>query len=92
MTIVDQTPGGGAQVEAVRVQRGEAPQSPAAQSPAAQSPAAQAAGIRIEGLRKRYGSGDTVRALVAVMVICVLASVLAIRAALRVDPAEAIGG
>ena len=37
-------------------------------------------------------TGDTVRALVAVMVICVLASVLAIRAALRVDPAEAIGG
>ena len=37
-------------------------------------------------------TGDAVRALVAVMVICVLASVLAIRAALRVDPAEAIGG
>ena len=37
-------------------------------------------------------TGDTLRALVAVMVICVLASVLAIRAALRVDPAEAIGG
>ena len=37
-------------------------------------------------------TGDTVRALVAVVVICVLASVLAIRAALRVDPAEAIGG
>ena len=33
-----------------------------------------------------------VRGLIAVMVICVLASVLAIRAALRVDPAEAIGG
>ena len=59
MTSVEHTPGGGAQVEAARVQRGEAPQSPAAQSPAAQSPAAQAAGIRIEGLRKRYGSGDT---------------------------------
>jgi putative ABC transport system permease protein len=28
----------------------------------------------------------------ALMVICVLASVLAIRAALKVDPAEAIGG
>ena len=50
MAIVEQTPGGGAQVEAVRVQRGEA----------AQAPAAQAAGIRIEGLRKRYGSGATV--------------------------------
>ena len=37
-------------------------------------------------------TGDTLRALVAVMVICVLASVLAIRAALRVDPAEAFGG
>ena len=37
-------------------------------------------------------TGDTVRALVVVVVICVLASVLAIRAALRVDPAEAIGG
>ena len=59
MASVEHTPGGGAQVEAVRVQRGEAPQSPAPQSLAAQSPAAQAAGIRIEGLRKRYGSGDT---------------------------------
>ena len=49
MTSVDQTPGGGAQVEAVRAQRVDA----------AQAPAAQAAGIRIEGLRKRYGSGDT---------------------------------
>jgi putative ABC transport system permease protein len=29
---------------------------------------------------------------VAVVIICVLASVLAIRAALKVDPAEAIGG
>ena len=54
MTSVDQTPGGGAQIEAARAQRGEA-----AQSPAAHSPAAQAAGIHIEGLRKRYGSGDT---------------------------------
>ena len=64
MAVVEQTPGGSAQVEAVRAQRVDAPQSPAAQSPAAQSPAAQspaaqAAGIRIEGLRKRYGSGDT---------------------------------
>ena len=37
-------------------------------------------------------SGDAVRGLVAVMVICALASTLAIRAALRVDPAAAIGG
>ncbi len=36
--------------------------------------------------------GDTARGLAAVTVICVLASLLAIRAALRVDPAEAIGG
>ena len=36
--------------------------------------------------------GDAVRGFVAVMVICALASVVAIRAALRVDPAEAIGG
>lgn len=36
--------------------------------------------------------GDAVRGFVAVVVICVLASVLAIRAALKVDPAEAIGG
>jgi putative ABC transport system permease protein len=28
----------------------------------------------------------------AVIVMCVLASILAIRAALKVDPAEAIGG
>jgi putative ABC transport system permease protein len=37
-------------------------------------------------------SGDAVRGLLTVVVICVLASVLAIRAALKVDPAEAIGG
>ncbi|MGL1834476.1 ABC transporter permease [Rhodocyclaceae bacterium SMB388] len=37
-------------------------------------------------------NGDTVRALLAVVAICVLASLLAIRAALKVDPAEAIGG
>ena len=37
-------------------------------------------------------SGDTMRGFVAVMVICALASTLAIRAALRVDPATAIGG
>ena len=35
---------------------------------------------------------DAVRGLIAVMVICSLASVMAIRAALKVDPAEAIGG
>lgn len=35
---------------------------------------------------------DAVRGLVVVVVICVLASLLAIRAALKVDPAEAIGG
>ncbi len=37
-------------------------------------------------------TGDAGRAFVATMIICALASVLAIRAALRVDPAEAIGG
>lgn len=37
-------------------------------------------------------SGDAVRGFVAVVIICVLASILAIRAALKVDPAEAIGG
>ena len=36
--------------------------------------------------------GDAVLGLTAVVVICVLASVVAIRAALKVDPAEAIGG
>ena len=36
--------------------------------------------------------GDAVRALVIIMVVCALASTLAIRAALRVDPATAIGG
>ncbi len=36
--------------------------------------------------------GDALRGLVAVLLICALASVLAIRVALRVDPAEAIGG
>jgi len=36
--------------------------------------------------------GDAVRGLVAVVVICALASTLAIRAALKVDPAAAIGG
>ena len=35
---------------------------------------------------------DAVRGLLAVMLICALASTLAIRAALKVDPAEAIGG
>jgi len=37
-------------------------------------------------------TGDAVIGLVAVVIICALASVLAIRAALRVDPAAAIGG
>lgn len=37
-------------------------------------------------------AGDAARALVAVVVMCVLASVMAIQAALKVDPAEAIGG
>lgn len=36
--------------------------------------------------------GDTVSAFFAVMAICALASLLAIRTALKVDPAEAIGG
>ena len=35
---------------------------------------------------------DSVAGFAAVMLICVLASVVAIRMALRVDPAEAIGG
>ena len=35
---------------------------------------------------------DAVRGFVIVMVVCMLASTLAIRAALKVDPAEAIGG
>lgn len=37
-------------------------------------------------------NGDAVRALVLTLVVCALASVLAIRAALKIDPAEAIGG
>lgn len=37
-------------------------------------------------------NGDAVSGLIAVMVICMLASLLAIRVALQVDPAEAIGG
>jgi putative ABC transport system permease protein len=36
-------------------------------------------------------TGDAVRGLIAVMVICALASTLAIRVALRVDPGAAIG-
>jgi len=35
---------------------------------------------------------DSVIGFVAVVVICILASVIAIRAALKVDPAEAVGG
>jgi putative ABC transport system permease protein len=37
-------------------------------------------------------AGDAARGFVAVMAICACASVIAIRAALRVDPATAIGG
>ncbi|HNH34733.1 MAG TPA: ABC transporter permease [Rhodocyclaceae bacterium] len=37
-------------------------------------------------------TGDAMRGFVAVMAICAVASVAAIRAALRVDPATAIGG
>lgn len=37
-------------------------------------------------------TGDAVRGLALTLVVCALASVLAIRAALRVDPADAIGG
>ena len=37
-------------------------------------------------------SADTLRGFVAVMLICSLASIVSIRAALRVDPAAAIGG
>jgi len=36
--------------------------------------------------------GDAIRGFVAVMLICAIASTLAIHAALKVDPAEAIGG
>jgi putative ABC transport system permease protein len=36
--------------------------------------------------------GDAARGAVLVLVICALASLVAIRAALRVDPAAAIGG
>ena len=36
--------------------------------------------------------GDAVRGLIATILICLLASVISIRLALRVDPAEAIGG
>ena len=36
--------------------------------------------------------GDALRGFVIVMAVCVLASTLAIRAALKVDPATAIGG
>jgi len=37
-------------------------------------------------------TNDALRAFAVTLVICALASVLAIRAALRIDPAEAIGG
>ena len=36
--------------------------------------------------------GDAIRGLVVVLLVCALASVVAIRAALKVDPATAIGG
>ena len=36
--------------------------------------------------------GDAVRGFIVVMAICAVASTLAIRIALRVDPATAIGG
>lgn len=39
-----------------------------------------------------FEPGDAARGFVVVMVICAVASTLAIRAALRVDPATAIGG
>jgi putative ABC transport system permease protein len=35
---------------------------------------------------------DSLRGFIAVMIICALASVVAIRMALKIDPAEAIGG
>ncbi|ACN13192.1 ABC-type transporter, predicted premease protein [Desulforapulum autotrophicum HRM2] len=35
---------------------------------------------------------DSVMGFIAVVIICILSSIIAIRAALRVDPAEAIGG
>ena len=35
---------------------------------------------------------DSVIGFIAVMIICILASIISIRAALKVDPAEAIGG
>ncbi len=37
-------------------------------------------------------NGDAARAFMLTLVVCALASVLAIRAALKIDPAEAIGG
>lgn len=37
-------------------------------------------------------TGDAVRGFIVVMLVCALASTLAIRAALRIDPATAIGG
>jgi putative ABC transport system permease protein len=36
--------------------------------------------------------GDALRGFIAIVIICILASLLAIRAALMIDPAEAIGG
>ncbi|MBF0220437.1 MAG: ABC transporter permease, partial [Gammaproteobacteria bacterium] len=37
-------------------------------------------------------SGDTLRGFTITLLVCALASILAIRAALRIDPADAIGG
>jgi len=37
-------------------------------------------------------SGDALRGFFAIVIICILASAVAIWAALKVDPAEAIGG
>jgi putative ABC transport system permease protein len=36
--------------------------------------------------------GDSILGFLAVLSICILSSVVAIRIALKVDPAEAIGG
>ena len=37
-------------------------------------------------------TGDAISGFIAIAVICILASVVAIWAALKVDPADAIGG
>ena len=48
--------------------------------------------MRRQGLANLLVPADTVAGFAAVMAICVLASLVSIRLALRVDPAEAIGG